>query len=463
MITKRNFFVLLMLVGVLLLAACAPDATEVVPSEPAKPESTEAPEPTEEEAAVVEEPRDGTICNIDPPAEEATVNFIGWTYPIADAISREIAKCDDVENLEVNLQILGNNDVRDAVNLALAGGAESPYDIIHMANPTLTEYVSQGFMLPLNDLIDKYRDEYNLDDISQVAWDGATVDGKIYGIPSSGNTKHLIYRTDLFDKYDLDVPTTWTEVMAACEVLKAEESIDLPFTVNLHAGWAWELQFRNAARSFGMPGYVNDDNEPVFNGPEGVAGAELLKEVVDACMGEEGLTYSIDDSEVGMETGGLAFVHIWASRGAPMHDPEKSDFVDELAFAPAVSNEPGGMLTGGAWNDFLGIPATSTADQELAFLVIMESLDAESQAITAEFGIISRMSVTQLVPNGDAAAISLANGTGAYGKNPASALAQAAVMNWLPFVGTGEMTAQEALDAAAAEYIAEATAQGFLD
>lgn len=458
---KHNMFVLWMLVGVLLLAACAP-ATATEAPEPAEPEETEV-VPEETEVVATEAPRDGTICNLEPPAEEVTINFIGWTYPIADAYADEFKKCGDVENIDVNVQMLGNAEVRDAVNLALAGGAESPYNIVQMANPTLVEYADLGFMLPLNDLIDKYRDEYNLDDISQVAWDGATFEGNIYGVPSAGNTKHLAYRTDLFEQYGLEVPTTWDEVIAACAVLADEESIDIPFTMNLHAGWAWELQFRNSARIFGMPAYVNDDNTPAFNGPEGVAGAELIKKVVDACMGEEGITYSIDDSEVGMETGGLAFVHIWASRGAPMHDPEKSDFVDQIAFAPAVSNEPGGMLTGGAWNDFYGIPATSTVDADLAFRVIMESLDAESQAIAAEYGIITRLSVTQLVPNGEAAAISLANGTGAYSKNPAGSLAQAALIEFLPLIGTGEMTAQEALDAAAESYIAEATAQGFLE
>jgi len=416
----------------------------------------------ETEVVEVEVIVDPTACNVEPPAEATTINFFGWTYPIADAYADEFASCGDVENIDVNVQLIGNNDVRLAVNLALAGGAESPYDIVAMANPTLVEYASQGFMLPLNDLVDKYRDEYDLDDIPQVAWDAATFEGNIIGIPPTGNTKHLAYRSDLFEQYDLDVPTTWDEVIAACAVLAEEPSIDIPFTMNLHAGWAWELQFRNMARIFGMPAYVDDDNMPAFNGPEGVAGAEKIKEVVDACMGVEGQTYSIDDSEVGMETGGLAFVHIWASRGAPMHDPEKSDFVDQIAFAPAVSNEAGGMLTGGAWNDFYGIPATSAVDPDLLFRVIMESLDARSQADAAEYGIITRLSVPQGVPNGEAAATSLANGTGAYSKNPARALADAALINWLPFIGTGEMTAQEALDAAAAEYIAEATAQGFL-
>ena len=73
---------------------------------------------------------------------------------------------------------------------------------------------------------------------------------------------------------------------------------------------------------------------PIFNGEEGVAALTKMKEVVDGCMGPEGLTYSIDDSEIGMETGTLAFVHIWASRAANMDDPEKSDYVGIIGFAP---------------------------------------------------------------------------------------------------------------------------------
>ena len=39
---------------------------------------------------------------------------------------------------------------------------------------------------------------------------------------SCQNTFHLFYRMDLFEKHELDVPTTFDEVMDACEVLKGE-------------------------------------------------------------------------------------------------------------------------------------------------------------------------------------------------------------------------------------------------
>ena len=47
--------------------------------------------------------------------------------------------------------------------------------------------------------------------------------------------------------------------------------------------------------------------------------------------------------------------------------------------------------------------------------------------------------------------------------NPAAALVSTALGNWLPLVGSGDVTPEEALDNAAEEYIAEATAQGYID
>ena len=50
---------------------------------------------------------------------------------------------------------------------------------------------------------------------------------------------HLAYRSDLFDKYNLAVPTTYDEITEACAVLKNEPGIEVPFAMDLSAGWAW--------------------------------------------------------------------------------------------------------------------------------------------------------------------------------------------------------------------------------
>ncbi len=404
-------------------------------------------------------------CVLDAPDSETTVNFMGWAFPITEFFAEELEKCNEVDNLVVNTQLLDSASAQEQTNLALAGGGESPWAILHTTPSRIVELIGFDALLPLNDLVEQYREAYDLDDIPQTAWDAASIDGNIYGVPFMSNTLHLFYRTDLFEKHGLDVPTNYDEVIDACEVLKDEPSIDLPFTMNLHAGWAWEIEFMHFIRSFGGY-YFNEDNTPAFNSEAGVAGLTKMKEVVDACMGAEGLTYSIDDSEIGMETGTLAFVNIWASRANNMDDPEKSDFVGIIGFAPAAAPNPdGGALGGSAYIDAYSIAKRSGVDPDLAFRVIMETFDAEGQLAGADHGPVIRTSVGAAGAGGrylEALGTTVAQGVGSPSLNPVAPLAVTALGNWLPLVGTGDLSPQEALDNAAAEYLAEATAQGFI-
>jgi sorbitol/mannitol transport system substrate-binding protein len=409
---------------------------------------------------------DPTACNLEPPESAVSVDLIGWTFPVMDFYAEELEKCNLVDNITVNTQLLDSGSAGEQQDLALSGVGKSPFEIFHATEGTIAEYASEGWLYPLDDLIAQYQEEYDLDDHIQTYWDMATYEGQIYGIPLIGNTKHLFYRMDLLEKHDLDVPETYDDVIAACEVLKEEESIDLPFTINLHAGWAWNSEFADLYGSFkGDNMYLDEDNMPLFNGPDGLAAMELMMEVVDACMGEEGLTYSIDDSEIGMETGGLAMVQTWASRAANMDDPDKSMYVGGIGFGPAPRACADCPHAGGTWGDFYSIPANYEVDPDLIFQVIMEATDLRSQIDASELAIVTRQGVVEAGAGGRylaAASESIANGTGGFGKNPARALAATALGNWLPLVGTGELTPQEALDAAAEEYIAEATAQGYI-
>ncbi len=93
----------------------------------------------------------------------------------------------------------------------------------------------------------------------------------------------------------------------------------------------------------------------------------------------------------------------------------------------------------------------------------MEAADAASQQQAAVLGIPSRVSASDFggkyLP---AANATLAESVGNYARNPAVNIAITKLSEFLPFTATGEMTPAEALDAASAAYIEEATAQGFI-
>lgn len=402
-------------------------------------------------------------CTVEAPSEATEINMIGWTFPLTDFYASELELCNEVNNLTVNTQLISNNDAQELVRLALSTGGNSPYDIVHLSNGQVGEWAGSGWLLPLNDLIEQYGEAYNLDDIPQTAWDGVTIDGQIYGIPIASNTFQLIYREDVFAEFGIEVPETYDDVIAACETIGLDNTqFDVPFTINLSAGWAWELEFFQLLRAFGGD-YLNEDLSPAFNGEEGIAAIELMLEIADACMGDFGYSFPLDDQELAVQLGTLPATNMWASRAANMSDPERTDLVDVIAFAPAPRISEDSPRAASAWNDYYAIPATTTNDPELIFQIIMEATDEESQQRATAFGLPSRISVAEFGGRYlEAAGISLAEGIGIYDKHPAIALVRAELSEILPLVGTGNMTAQEALDFAADAYIAEATALGYL-
>ena len=444
--TKRRFtraFGLLIAL-VMVAAACGGDDTVTT----AEPDPGAAADPT--------------ACNIDPPADPVTISYMGWGFAATEFYAAELAKCGDVENIDVDIQLPDFTTAVESVRLALAAGGDSPFDIIHVTNPEATEFGSAGWLLPLDDLIDKYRDEYNLDDIPQSAWDGAKIDGKLLGVPVIGDSQISAYRSDLFEEFGLAVPTTYDEIIAACDVLADAPGIELPFVIDFSADWAIEIEFLAAIRSFGGD-YLNADNTPSFNSPEGVAALNKMKELGDACMGDAYLSYGYETGAVGVENGTVAFTSMWATGMDLMSDPDATDFADVILYAPAAAPTPGGLLGGTAWHNFYAIPATTTNDPDLIFRAIMEMADEVSQTEGAQFGVVTRLSVTDGVPTLLAVNTTIADGVGPYEPNPAIALVQAALWGVLPLVISGDMTAQDALDAAADAYIAEATAQGYLN
>jgi len=180
-------------------------------------------------------------------------------------------------------------------------------------------------------------------------------------------------------------------------------------------------------------------------------------------MGADGYSFSLNDQEVAMQLGTLPATNMWASRAANMTDPSRTSLGDLIAYAPAPRLEAGTPRAGSAWNDYYMIPATTANDPDLIFRIIMEIADEESQREAAKLGMVTRLSLANAGgPYLPAAYQTIIEGVGIYDKSPAIRIVRAKLSEFLPLVGTGEMTAQQALDAAASAYIEEAKAQGFI-
>lgn len=435
----------------LVLSACGGSDTADAP-EP-------APAPTQD-SAPAEPEITSERCPV-PDAGGVQIDVIGWEFPIISAYAQELEACEEAGYV-VNVQLLDGPTARDQVTLDLATGTPN-YEIIHGDAGFLGTLVGTDSLLPLNDLVDKYRDQFDLDDIAPGLWDMATIDGNIYGVPIVVNTMHLFYNPELLAAAGItSAPETYNDVIAACPQLR-EAGFAVPFTINLHADWAWRTEFSNFIKALGGD-IINEDRSPAFNNAAGIAAAEQMMRVVDECMGPAGLSYSIDDTQAALQTAELPMASIWASRAAAMDDAEASTVVGEIQFGAALRvTDASSVRTGPAYGDFLMIPRNTTVDPELIFLAIMGATDLASQQAAAAFGAVSRQSATNPAGprNGVAATVSIDEGVGLNSIDPALALANAALGKWLQQIPDGVSIA-DALANAEAEYLEEARAQGLL-
>ena len=466
--TKRWWRLLAVLLAFTVVsAACGDDDEGDTASQDTASESDSSSEATDDDDHDDGEEHDDEVvaelisdeCAIPNPEETVELDVMGWEFPIITAFAAELEECTD-GNYELNYQFLDSTEARSAMTQDAATGAPT-FELYQGSNAFIGELANQGFLMPLNDLVDKYRDEFDLDQIDQAFWDMASIDGQIYAVPMVSNTMHVFYNEPALAEIGVEVPTTFDEAFTACAAIQ-DAGYDIGFLYMLSAGWAWQIEFDSVLGSLGVSPIDPTTGQPNFNSPEGIEAATTLKNMWEQCAPNASASYSTDDLQAAFQTGEAILGHTWASRAAAMDDPEASTVVGDIQYAQALTSGQG-IAAAPAYIDGWGIPVGVEGDVDAIFLAALAATDLESMETAAEFGLVTRTGVSH--PNGprDAAAAqaSLVNGRGADLTHPAAGIARAKLGEALVTILDGT-SVEDALAAAEEAYLAEAGEQGLL-
>ncbi|MCL2652924.1 MAG: extracellular solute-binding protein [Propionibacteriaceae bacterium] len=103
----------------------------------------------------------------------------------------------------------------DKFTTAIQAGTGAP-DVIMLEFETLSSYTIQNALVDLT--------KYGINDIKSNftagAWKDASVGSGVYAVPVDGGPMGLLVRKDIFDKYNVPIPTTWDEFATAAKALK---------------------------------------------------------------------------------------------------------------------------------------------------------------------------------------------------------------------------------------------------
>jgi multiple sugar transport system substrate-binding protein len=227
---KRVVFLsALVVLGVLMLAACGPAPTApppvvqtvVVPQTVVAQQTVVVPQTVVAEKTVVVQQTvvaEKTVVVQPTTAPLAfagqTVNIVTFTGPqIAEPLQRRAPDFEKSYGAHVNVITVPFSDLYQKVLTDLATGTNS-YDAFVFDPQWMGDYITPGY---LEDLTDRVKNDKALrwDDIAPFFRDfSATYQGKVYTIPLDGDFHMLYYRTDILAAGGDKPPETWADYLA---------------------------------------------------------------------------------------------------------------------------------------------------------------------------------------------------------------------------------------------------------
>lgn len=149
--------------------------------------------------------------------EEVTLNVYNWHTERAETYEKIFEKFNEqYPNIKVNYVAYDDDQYYSMLSTAIQSG-EAP-DLFATSGTkkvVFKNYVDMGACKPLDELVDfsNYTEE-------QLSW--GQIDGVTYMSPAAlGDDYGVYYNKDIFDKYGLEEPKTWDELLTICETLKS--------------------------------------------------------------------------------------------------------------------------------------------------------------------------------------------------------------------------------------------------
>jgi multiple sugar transport system substrate-binding protein len=148
-----------------------------------------------------------------------TLTLWAWA-PQSQAIVTAFEK--QYPKVKVNLVNAGTaTDEYTKLQNAIKAGSGAP-DIAQIEYYALPQFALAGALANLNNLgLSGLQSQF-----STAVWDSVNVNGALVGLPQDTGPMALFYNKTVFDKYHLQVPTTWAEYVADAKKLHAANSKD---------------------------------------------------------------------------------------------------------------------------------------------------------------------------------------------------------------------------------------------
>lgn len=311
-------------------------------------------------------------------AYEGTTLVVNFpAHPHYDAVMKVLPEFTKETGIRVEVDQLQYLKMREKQTLELTKNS-GDYDLLAYVVFSKADYVyadqlenlARYFMNPklsdpsydAADLVDGYVGNIGVAGGEKGYLPGPT--GSLFGLPFGSETSILGYRTDVFEKHNLTVPTNYEELLdVACKIPQLEPGMGglaSRAASGHHASHAFLLHLAP------LGGRIFDEQwNPIVNNAQGVAAANALKTIV-GCGAEGAATFGFAEAGASFLQGNSAMFLDSTVFAGQVNDPSKSKVVGKVAWAPHPVGVRAGSQTGGFG---IGIPRNAE-NKEAAFLLM---------------------------------------------------------------------------------------------
>ncbi|MFA9379496.1 MAG: extracellular solute-binding protein [Acetanaerobacterium sp.] len=387
---KKPRKIALAMVGVLLigaLSACgssapaAPSAGSAAPADSAAPAESSAPAGKAAELTVWDIWTTG-----------ADNNSTAW---IDTVIPEYQAKYPEVT---INRESTENEAYK--TKFAAAQAANTLPDVFFGWGPaSARELANANMLLDLG----PYLDDTYMSTVNPGSLDNFTFNDKIYGLTMYSWSAALYCNTEMFKANNLDLPTTYDELLAAIDGFKAAGITPIA----LPAADAWTVAFFQHIMAIRYTGAENVNamlkGEKSFNDPGIVKSAQALLDLVDrGAFDANAIAAPESEITTRFQNGDFPMYYLgdWLVSG--IENPENSTVVGKIAAInfPGVGGEFDDQVLGGATDGFMISAATENPDAAVEFLKFTTArLPEVSYSIGGTIPTRSNFDMTKYSPN----------------------------------------------------------------
>jgi multiple sugar transport system substrate-binding protein len=133
----------------------------------------------------------------------------------------------------------------DSQKVEAAVDAGAGPDLVQLSTHSIPDYLIAGRVQDVTKYAEQYKDNY-----TDIAWNAVTVGGKVYGLPGDIGPTATLYREDLFTKFNVPVPKTWDEYLAAARTIHAADPSVFIANLSPTESGQWEQEVHQADGSW---------------------------------------------------------------------------------------------------------------------------------------------------------------------------------------------------------------------